>query len=62
MQDYANFCFFRQIHFFCSFENLMVKYTFCDTIKIHVFVKSAFIHNSTRNVEIPQKPGFLTVA
>ena len=43
MQDYANSLFFTY-SFFCNFETLMVKYTFCKTIKIHVFYKSAFIH------------------
>ena len=38
MQDYANSLFFTN-SLFCSFENLMVKYTFCETIKIHVFAK-----------------------
>ena len=36
-----------QIHFFSS-ENLMVKYIFCESIKIHVFAKNVFIRNSEK--------------
>ena len=38
--------FFFTNSLFCSFDNLIVKYTFCETIQIHDFSKSAFIHNS----------------
>ena len=39
-EDYAN-SLFSQI-FFCSFENLMVKFTFCETTEIHVCAKKCF--------------------
>ena len=43
-QDYANSLFFTN-SLFCSFEKLMVKYTFCETTKFHVCAKGVFIHN-----------------
>ena len=52
VQDYANSL------FDCSFENLMAKYTFCEIIRIHVFAKSAFIHN-LKIVKVPNERNVL---
>ena len=44
---------------FCSFENLLVKFTFYKTIKIHFFVcKSAFIYN-LKIVYVPNERNLL---
>ena len=51
MQDYANSLLFTN-SLFCSFENLMIKYTFCVNIKSHIFTTGAFIPN-LKIVKVP---------
>ena len=58
-QDYANIFFSLTHSLFCSFENLMVKYTFCETIKIDVNAKSAFIYNLKNSLSAKQVKSFV---